>query len=37
VGQRQAADGTDPLKKGWVQEEAKAASEAGTRMHAREE
>ena len=37
VGQGQAAYGTDSLKKGWVQEEAKAANEAGTRMYAREE
>ncbi len=34
VGQGETAEGTDTLEKGWVQEEAKAASKAGAGMHA---
>jgi len=37
VGQGAAAEGTESLNEGWIQEETKAASEAGTRMHACEE
>lgn len=37
MGQGAAAEGTESLNEGRVQEEAKAASETGTRMHAREE